>query len=425
MEPQRSLNADMAMATGVAHRPVATDSPSPLSLPRVFAEPLRIGNTELPESVLLMAKVLTLAFLATGQVRLLSWHFLPFFRIFDRLGSPAVFHWTLVALFLTASACLFYNRRVRLCCLVLGGVILVSAVSSRTYFENNRVYCACILLLAGFSARGQKPWPLRLQVALVYFGAALNKLLQADWRSGQFFAYWFGQIHHPQLWAYVTRVVPAVSLAQLACWATILTEFILVAGFLVPRWYRRAIWLGVAYHTTLLLVMNSTFGMFYYAMLASYLAFIDWPRPQLKVVYQDDLGYVARLLQLLERLDADRLFEWGPFSIAHEREARRASPYKILFVLDHEQIWRGLAALKRIMLLTPAAYFFAVILLARQPHFFPYLRWLAAMVFLFFTPFPGFISERVYRWAIHHGESPVARPSTSRMRDVSRSSNAA
>src|SRR6516162_134979 len=96
-------------------------SPEISRLRTLLTNPLRVTGTELPANVLLMAKIVTLAFIATGQFRLLSWHFLPFLTVFDRLGSPAIFHWTLVTIFLGAAAMLFYNMRVRICCLVLGG----------------------------------------------------------------------------------------------------------------------------------------------------------------------------------------------------------------------------------------------------------------------------------------------------------------
>ena len=408
MELKRSQDAGLALATSIEVRAVPPTR-SPFSLRRarsLISEPLRISNTELPENVLLLAKVLTLAFLATGQFRLLSWHFLPFLRFFDRMGSPAVFHWTLVFTFLAAAAALFYNRHVRICCLVLGGVILVSLLSSRIYFENNRVYCACILVLAGLSARQPRPWPLRLQVVLVYFGAALNKLLQADWRSGQFFAYWFGQIHHPQIWAHITNIVPAMPLAQFVCWVTIVTEFVLVAGFLVPKWYSWSIWLGAAYHTSLLLVMNSTFGMFYYAMLASYLAFVEWPHSSLQVAYNSDLGIIGTVLRFLQRVDVDRRFRWEPFSAQDQNGISMARCYKVFFLLEGDRIYRGFAALKRVLLLSPVTYFVLVILLGRQPRWFLYHRWAAAAVLVLFTPFLAFIGERLYRWAIHHGSPP-------------------
>jgi hypothetical protein len=359
----------------------------------LFAEPFRITNSELPDNVLLMAKVLTLAFLATGQIRLLSWHFLPFMRFFDRVGTPAQFHWTLVGIFLAAAAALFYNRQVRLCCLVLGGVILVSLLSSREYFENNRTYCACILLLAGLSSRGQKPWALRAQVVLLYFGAALNKIMQPDWRSGQFFWYWFGQIHHPDLWRRVTAFVPEMPLAQFFCWSTIIIEFVLVIGFLTPRWYTRSIWLGAAYHTALLVMMNSTFGMFYYAMLASYLAFVDWPAAPLLVFYPDG----SRLGWFLQRLDIPRAFEWRPLAPTGGDTAWAPGLPDDLTLSENGVVYAGFAALKRILFLSPAAYFAMVILLGRQPRAFPYHRWLAAAVVVLFTPFLSAFGQTIYR----------------------------
>src|SRR6516165_5116807 len=98
MEPQRARTANLAMAT-IAGDVSASATSASLSFSRakgLFSEPFRISGTELPENVLLLVKIITLAFIATGQFRLLSRHFLPFIPVFDRLGSPAVFHWTLV-----------------------------------------------------------------------------------------------------------------------------------------------------------------------------------------------------------------------------------------------------------------------------------------------------------------------------------------
>jgi len=368
----------------------------------LLTEPLRVTGTELPENVLLMAKVITLAFIATGQFRLFSWHFLPFVPLFDRMGSPALFHWTLVAIFLAAGAALFFNRRVRLCCLVLGGVLTISLLSSRMYFENNRTYCACILILAGLCAQGQKPWPLRFQVVLVYFGAAMNKLLDQDWRSGQFFAYWFGQIHHPQLWAQMTALIPAMPLAKFFCWTTIITELILVAGFLVPRWYGWAILLGAAYHTALLVVMNSTFGMFYYAMLASYLAFVEWPKPPLVVVYDNQRRSLDSIRRFFVWVDTAGQFTWVPFhSQPAPSDLALKQPQNSLLLLYQGKVLRGFAAFKRLLLWNPLFYFGYVILLGRQPRFFQYHRWVAVFVLAMFTPFLAFAGESAYQWILH------------------------
>src|SRR5262249_54343260 len=170
--------------------------------------------------------------------------------------------------------------------------------ASRVYFENNRTYCAVLLLLCALCGGVRTPWLLRFQVAILYFGAAFNKLLDSDWRSGHFFVFWYGYIHDPAMWTRITHWVPAQPLGQLMCSTVILIEFALMLGFLVPRMYRWAIWLGIAYHTALLVTMNTTFGMFYYATLASYLSFVDWPlRPGI-VLYDGDCGFCDRTRRL-------------------------------------------------------------------------------------------------------------------------------
>ena len=396
------------MATTISDIPAPAASRAlPFSKARaLLTEPFRIAGTELPDNALLLAKIITLAFITTGQFRLLSRHFLPFVSIFDRLGSPALFHWTLIAVFLLAATALFYNQHVRLCCLVLGGDIFISLLSSRTYFENNRTFCACVLILAGLCARGHKPWPIRYQVVLVYFGAALNKLLQQDWRSGQFFSFWFGQIHHPYLWSKITAFIPGAPLAQFLCWTTIITEFVLVIGFLVPKWYAWSIWLGVTYHTALLVVMNTTFGMFYYAMLASYLAFVDWPQRPFDVLYDDD-GTGRSLLRFLQFIDVNRLFTWKRLHVPLSASCPKKRMNLVL--LSCGEAYSGFAAVKRILLLSPVAYFGYVALLSRQPQFLQYHRWLAAAVLIPSLPFLESSIENTYRGIVYYFSSARRR----------------
>ena len=126
--------------------------------------PLKIRGDALPPNLLLAARLLTLCFIGTGQILHLSSHFLPFVPFFDRLGSPATFHWTLTAAFLFGTILLFFTRFGRTACLLLSSVLFVSLLSSRMYFENNRTFCACIFLLISLSSAKQKPWLVRLQV---------------------------------------------------------------------------------------------------------------------------------------------------------------------------------------------------------------------------------------------------------------------
>jgi predicted DCC family thiol-disulfide oxidoreductase YuxK len=360
-------------------------------------EPFRVGGTELPDNILLLVKVTTLAMIFTGQVKQFSYHFLPFLRFFDRMGPPAVYHWTLVAVFMVAATALFFNRSVRVCCLVLGFTVLISLLSSRTYFQNGRTFCACIFLLAAMCQRGEKPWPIRLQVILVYFGAALNKLLEPDWRSGQFFAFWFGQIHQPGLWAHMTTFFPAMPLAKFMCWAAISTELVLFVGFLIPRFYGWTIWLGVAYHTALLVLMNSTFGVFYFAMPMAYVAFVDWPEPPVLVLYDGDCGFCEATRRWFSRLDLEGRFSWIPFqsTAEHHGVSEQQLQEKVhLFIGD--RVASGFKAFKLMLLYNPLVYYVFVVIMAREPHSFRYARWLGLVALLLFTPFLEPVGEFIY-----------------------------
>ena len=372
--------------------------------------PLRLRGTALPPNLVLAARLLTLCFIGTGQILHLSSHFLPFVSFFDRLGSPAVFHWTLTGTFLFGAAVLFFTRWSRPACLLLSAVLFVSLLSSRMYFENNRTFCACILLLIGLSSANRKPWLVRLQVALVYFGAALNKLLDPDWRSGQFFAFWFGKIHNPELWDKVTQLVPPMGLAQLMDWTVIGLELVLVIGFLVPRFYSWAIWLGICYHTALMVVMNSTFGMFYYAMLISYLAFVEWPKPGALVFYDGDCGFCDATRRWFVRSDPERGFNWVPLQSAVNRYgiSTELLAEKLHLILCGKT-FRGFSAFKVLVLYNPLMYMLFASIACLQPRV-PGYRWLAIAVIAIFSAPMRPIGESAYDWISRHRHaiSPVA-----------------
>jgi hypothetical protein len=205
--------------------------------------------------------------------------FLPFWLPLDRLREvlpPGVFRYGLTAAFLGGAGLLFFTRRPRAGCLVLAGVIFLASLASRTFYGNNRIFAACLFLLAGLWEPGLGSLALRLQVSVIYFGAALNKLMNADWLSGRFFHYKIvsffpylpGAAEGRWIWA-----------ARLLCWGTIALEFGLFAGFLVRRLNRAAIWAGLAFHALALVLFRTDFGLFTVAVGASYLLFVKWPEP--------------------------------------------------------------------------------------------------------------------------------------------------
>jgi hypothetical protein len=335
---------------------------------RASLNPFSIRGTVMQPNVLLMAKLVTLAFIVSEQIRLLSHHFVPFLGFFRHVGSPSAFHAALVLIFLFAAASLFLNRLVRTACVVLGGVIVVSIVSSMAYYENNREYAGLLLVLAGLEdPRGQARL-LRWQVVLLYSAAAANKLLLADWRDGRFFDTWMNYLHH-SAWAKTAGALSGRALGALLSWAAIVTEIVLAIGFALRRYLPVIIWVGIAYHTTLVLVMNRTFGMFWVAAASSYLAFVTWPVGGLIVRYGAELGRLGGVVALLRRLDLEQSFSW-------ERGEKEGLEFSM-----KGMTYKGWSAVVWILLCNPLSYF-ALVVVAALPQPEPRVAALLGLVVL-------------------------------------------
>lgn len=318
--------------------------------------PLVIHGTPMQPSLLLMSKFVVLCFIVEQQFSALPFHLVPFVDFLRHVGTPSQFHHGLQVVFGLAAISLFFNRWVRAASIVAGGVVLLGIASSIPFYENNRLYCGLILVLAGLNGPEDEPWLLRFQVVLLYFAAALNKVLLVDWRAGYFMDAW---LRYPgfdghAVWAQLAGHFPPRVLATFLSWAAIVTEFALAVGFAVKKLWPLAIWLGIAYHTTLTLSLNRTFGMFWFAAPASYLAFVRWPDNPATVRFAP--GNIC--WRLLRRIDFEGAFDWQP---------TRQGGLELETARGTYRSWR---AGGRVLLRNPVTYFaFAVV--AAQPRVTP------------------------------------------------------
>jgi hypothetical protein len=298
----------------------------------------------MPPNLLLLAKLLTVCFFVSGEWGRLPEPFLPILGVLDELGSPAVFAAGLKVLFLVAAALLLTNRWPRAASLALGVVLVVAMLASRNYIENNRFFVTVLFVLCGLSSRAIGARLVQLQVVILYLGAALNKLLDVDWRSGQYFDYIASRSALSHAYSEVSGILPAMLLSGLLAWAVIATEFALAAAFFWRRFVPIAIWVGVAYHTSLVLITGRTFGMFWFAATASYLAFVTYPA-EVRVTCGWRKVVLDRLRGAFTALDNERVIVWEP----------PAGPG--LRVVSGATTYRGLAAALRLGLALPAALF--------------------------------------------------------------------
>lgn len=362
--------------------------------------PLRLSGTQLPVPLLLAAKLIVITMLATGHVSTLPDPFLPFLPLFDRIGNPELFRRLLQGLFVAGSVALLLNRRVRLASLVVGVTMLVGIASSRIYWANNTFFCGAVLTLIGLHASERSVWLLRIQVALIYFGAGLNKILDPDWLSGQFFEHWASQNLGHELYIRVAGLLPPMALAKFMCWATIATEWSLFAGFAIPRLWPLAIWLGVLFHASMTVFTGITFVLFLYVAPAAYFAFFRWPGEKTEVLYDGDCGFCNKTRRWFEALDFERAFRWTAYQtgIGDRFGISRAALVKRLhIVMDGGRIANGFAAF-RVMLLTNPVTWFAMLGVLLSLHWGP--AWARSLVIVgmiaFFLPVFDRVGQAAY-----------------------------
>lgn len=248
--------------------------------------PFACDSTSLAPNHLLAAKLLVLYVFAVGGVRVRPRPRVPFHPAFDAIGDSPLWD-AFPLLFAGLALALFFNRMVRAASLGLGLIILLSVLSSRLYFSNNNVLFAVTLMLIGLQERGPdgegpgpNGWMLRAQLALIYLGAGLNKLLDVDWRSGRFFEYWTGEILGLGWYGRAAEALPPLALSQSMGWLTIGVELGLAAAFAVPRWTGPAVAVGLAFHAGMLAFTGGEISwVFLYGMTALYLTVVRWPSP--------------------------------------------------------------------------------------------------------------------------------------------------
>jgi predicted DCC family thiol-disulfide oxidoreductase YuxK len=345
-----------------------------------------------------MAKLIALSILLTSEWRALPDPFLPFVPFFDLFHSTALFRWALKIALLGSLGCLLFNRWVRTACAVAGSVFLIGMLASRPYFTNNRMFAGCVLFLLGLYQPRQKLPLLRLQIVLVYIGAAVNKLLDVNWRNGQFFQYWAGIYVKEPLYFWAASLLPEKGMALLMSWFTMIIECFLAVGFLLRRFWTKVIWLGLLFHGASVFLTNRTFGIFICAIPASYLAFAVWPEEPFTVLYDGDCGFCSRTRRFFERFDFGHKFNWVPFQQTQEHYGiPQASLLERVYVVGGGKTSGGYRAFQRLFLYNPVTYFVMALLIATPPvSLIVYRRWLIFVLMAIFSPLLAPVGERVY-----------------------------
>ena len=284
------------------------------------------GGTALPDQALMVAKILAICWLLPGHAFFMPGVFLPFVPALDALHGIAAISPALIAIGLVAVGAILSGRAPRAGCLLLAAVIAFATLGSRVYFSNNRVFLACALVMVALQRRGGSPWLMRLQLALLYLGAGLDKALTADWLSGAFIdSLAQGLKAHGNLWLPGNREgsanllidaflalsswLPPLALAQLVSLLVSGAELFLALAF-AAGWLIPAIAGHLILQAGIALFLGSTMGVFVQTCCAVTLLFVRWPS-SLRVTLDPARRSHRAARRLVSLLDADapRSFE--------------------------------------------------------------------------------------------------------------------
>lgn len=314
--------------------------------------PLRCSGTPLPMNVLLAAKLIFVCLLFRGEVFGLPEPFLPLVHPLEHLSHPHVWAYLLRAITLIAGTLLLINRSVRRSAFSIGVAFLFALLANRGYYLNSRFFAACILILIGLYVTKHSIWLLCIQFTILYFGSALNKLFEPDWRTGQYFEYWMLGIIRSTPYEIVSSWFPPGSLSLFLSWTTIVLEFSFAAGVLIRRFRLPTIFLAVIYHTVSVLLAGTIFGIFFAVLLFSFLVIVDWPGPRSVRIVYDAQDPLPTWLKLMQRTDVNGLFDWIQAFSTHE------APLRLVY---RGREFTGMRAITVLVLLNPLTYLVAAV----------------------------------------------------------------
>jgi hypothetical protein len=172
----------------------------------------RAQETALP--LLFVARMLVIFLIWIMGKDTMSLPFLPFIESIDSLrGFPTLFK-LLDWLYWISMVMVFAGIRLRTFSLILGCLIFFSILGSKLQFSNSLLYSGGIFFLIGLYKPGLE-WIFNVQIALLYLGAGLNKLLDPDWISGHYFDFFFTEPYPNQLYLSLSKQLPSMLLATL------------------------------------------------------------------------------------------------------------------------------------------------------------------------------------------------------------------
>lgn len=137
-----------------------------------------------------------------------------------------------------------------------------------------------------------------------------------------------------------------------------------------------------------------------YAMEATVLVFVPWPKA-MTVIYDEDCGICNRVRRWLQAVDFDNQFDWKPLQsgVGERWGIPRSALLERLHLVTDFGVTSGFRACKLLILYNPAFLLSVAVVMAVPPSDWVwYRRILAGILIAFFFPLFNSVGEAAYRW---------------------------
>lgn len=261
-----------------------------------------------PLPLLFVSRLLVLYLIWIRGMKHIFPPFLPFFSGLDYMREILWIYPILDLIYWISVFAILFGIRFQLFALVLSSLIFFQILSSKGFYATSYQYAGCMLFLIGIFQSGQQ-WIFRVQIGILYFGAGLNKLLNEDWQSGQYFENFILNVYPNFLSLSLAKWLGIGFLAKFLSYLTIFLELSLAAWAISGKRKLLFVFSIISFHLSMMIFTFGKLSFIYFFLMSStsYLL-LPWPKKGEIQIYSDPNSHFS---YLLKRLDFDNFFIWN------------------------------------------------------------------------------------------------------------------
>jgi hypothetical protein len=214
----------------------------------------------------------------------------------------------------------------------------------RPCLSNAHMFLASIFLITACSNYQTGNRLLQAQVIILYLGSCVVKLVDMDWWNGQYFETLMISRHHIQWYINLASRLPDKGLSTFMGIFVIIIELLIPICFMKKKWWCKGVALAILFHTTMIFIMHSTFGPFYFSLLGVFMVFTTFP---LKMTVYNQILYKYREYLAETSIFIENRLSQQPFlSLKLEDKTTLKSYYAVACLCINNQIsWYAFAVL--------------------------------------------------------------------------------